>query len=74
MPKTIFTRDLNRSNFTRQLPDYSNTFCPVLERLHEKELVNHDFMVPSMKTADMDDVAAAFEKVWAARHRLKSQS
>ena len=70
----IFTRDLNRSNFTRQLPDYSNTFCPVLERLHEKELVNHDFMVPSMKTADMDDVAAAFEKVWAARHRLKSQS
>lgn len=66
----IFTKDQRRSNFTRQLPDYCNISCPILERLHEVELVHHEFMVPSMEKTDIDDVIAAFEKVWIERHRL----
>lgn len=66
----IFTRDARVSNFTRQLPDYSDTHCPVLERLHTTELVHHEFMVPSMEPSDIDDVVAAFDKVWRARNRL----
>lgn len=67
----IFASDDRRSNFTRQLPDYSDTSCPVLERLHHHDLLHHEFMVPSMNTSDLDDVIAAFQKVWAQRDRLR---
>lgn len=70
----IFTKDPRRSNFTRQLPDYSETQCPVLERLHTTDLVHHEFMVPSMKTKDIDDVVAAFEKVWTSRDKLAERN
>ncbi|RPI79164.1 MAG: DegT/DnrJ/EryC1/StrS family aminotransferase [Desulfobacteraceae bacterium] len=51
--------------------DYSKGICPVTERMHEKELFMHEFMVPSLRKADLDDVAAAFHKVWENRNELK---
>jgi dTDP-4-amino-4,6-dideoxygalactose transaminase len=50
--------------------NYSKGSCPVTEKMHEKELILHDFMLPSMTTNDMDDVARAFEKVWKNRKEL----
>lgn len=67
----IFQDDLRKSNFTRQLPNYSKVTCPVLEDLHNNTLIHHEFMVPSMKKSDIDDVVAAFSKVWKLRHHLK---
>lgn len=67
----IFASASRSSNFTQQLPDYSNVICPILEELHHKTLIHHEFMVPSMNPSDIDDVIAAFEKVWLARDQLK---
>ena len=67
----IFASASRSSNFTQQLPDYSNVTCPVLEELHHKTLVHHEFMVPSMNHSDIDDVITAFEKVWHVRDQLK---
>lgn len=69
----IFQDDPRTSNFTKQLPSYADTACPILERLHTTELIHHEFMVPSMHVSDMDDVIGAFCKVWAARHSLVSK-
>jgi dTDP-4-amino-4,6-dideoxygalactose transaminase len=66
----IFASASRSSNFTQQLPDYSNVTCPVLEELHGKTLVHHEFMVPSMAYSDIDDVVAAFDKVWRRRDQL----
>ncbi len=70
----IFTTDDRRSNFTQQLPDYSDTYCPVLERLHHHDLLHHEFMVPSMEKTDLDDVLAAFHKVWDQRNSLQKNA
>lgn len=53
-------------------PDYRKGLCPVAERLHEKELFLHEMMRPPMSRRDLDDVAAAFFKVWENRESLKS--
>lgn len=66
----IFASNSRKSNFTQQLPDYSGVSCPVLEELHYTTLLHHEFMVPSMSHQDIDDVVAAFDKVWHARHQL----
>lgn len=66
----IFASNSRSSNFTQQLPDYSNVICPVLEELHFKTLIHHEFMVPSMDHSDIDDVVAAFDKVWRFRSEL----
>lgn len=66
----IFASNSRSSNFTKQLPDYSKVACPVLEDLHYKSLVHHEFMVPSMSHSDIDDVVAAFDKVWHNRAQL----
>ena len=66
----IFINDTKRSNFTRQLPDYSKTYCKVIEKLHFDELVHHEFMVPSMEKCDINDVINAFEKVWVNKDKL----
>ena len=50
--------------------DYSKGTCPVCERMHEKELFVHEFMLPSMEKADMDDVIEAFHKVWDVRKEM----
>ncbi len=51
--------------------DYSKGICPVTERMHEKELVTHEFIVPSMTEKDLDEVVKAFEKVWENRNLFK---
>lgn len=66
----IFASNSRTSNFTQQLPDYTDVTCPVLEELHHTTLVHHEFMVPSMEHSDIDDVVAAFDKVWRARNQL----
>lgn len=55
--------------FTTQV-SYAKGLCPVCEDLHERSLILHEFIVPSMTPADLDDVAAAIEKVWTHRHHL----
>ncbi|MFK8082833.1 MAG: DegT/DnrJ/EryC1/StrS family aminotransferase [Granulosicoccus sp.] len=44
--------------------------CPVVEDLHHRLLVTHEFMVPSMNENDIDDVVRAFEKVWDQKDSL----
>mgnify|MGYP001161681781 CR=1 FL=1 len=45
--------------------DYAPGLCPVAERMHNEELITHEFMRPGMSANDLDDVARAFEKVAA---------
>lgn len=49
---------------------YDKGICPVCEQLYEKELINHDLMRPGMSKNDLDDVCAAFEKVYEYRDEL----
>jgi dTDP-4-amino-4,6-dideoxygalactose transaminase len=51
---------------------YEKGICPVCERMHFDELINHELMRPFMSRQDLDDVVAAFEKVWENRHELQS--
>ncbi len=49
---------------------YPEGLCPVTEKMHKEILVTHEFMRPGMTRQDMDDVIAAFEKVWKYRNEL----
>ncbi len=51
-------------------PEYNKGLCPVAERLYEKELFSFEFMRPPMTRKDLDDVIAAFEKVYTNRNAL----
>lgn len=44
--------------------DYSKGICPNVEKLHYETLINHEYIRPGMKKKDLDDVIAAFRKVW----------
>lgn len=50
---------------------YAPGICPVAERLHYKELFTHEFMRPPATHADLDEVVAAFQKVYEFRDELK---
>jgi len=50
--------------------NYDRGICPVCERMHFDELINHELMRPFMSQQDLDDVFAAFEKVWENRSDL----
>lgn len=50
--------------------NYDKGICPNCENMHFKELITHEFMVPSMTKKDMDDVVKAFQKVWENREEL----
>lgn len=67
----IFTAPSYPSLFTLNRPDYSSVRLPTVEKLHLSDLITHEFMVPSMSHADIDDVVNAFEKVWEGRSRLQ---
>ncbi len=49
---------------------YDRGICPVCERMHFDELINHELMRPFMSQQDLDDVFAAFQKVWENRSDL----
>lgn len=50
--------------------NYAKGLCPVTERMHYEELFTHELMKSSMTRQDLDDVAAAFSKVWEHRRDL----
>jgi dTDP-4-amino-4,6-dideoxygalactose transaminase len=50
--------------------DYSRGICPVAERMHEKELFIHELMHAHMVEEDLQDVVAAFWRVWENRECL----
>lgn len=49
---------------------YNKGDCPVVERMHEKEIFFHDMMHANLTKKDLDDVIAAFNKVYTHRHEL----
>lgn len=51
--------------------DYRKGLCPVVERMHEKEVFVHELMQPQMTRRDLDDVVKAFHKVWDHRSELR---
>jgi len=50
--------------------NYNKGICPVCEKLHYKELFNHEYMRPPMTKDDLDDFVNAFEKVYENRNEL----
>jgi perosamine synthetase len=50
--------------------NYDEGICPVAERLSDVELIVHEFIRPPATEADLDDVVAAFWKVWNNRSEL----
>lgn len=56
--------------FTLGNAAYPKGLCPVTEEMHFNRLVTHEFMRPGMSQDDLDDVVAAFEKVWNHREEL----
>jgi dTDP-4-amino-4,6-dideoxygalactose transaminase len=49
---------------------YPKGLCPITEDMHYNRLITHEFMRPGMTQSDMDDVVAAFAKVWENREEL----
>jgi len=50
--------------------EYKKGDCPVCEKLYYDTLVGHELMRPGMNEKDLDDVLAAFVKVWENREEL----
>jgi len=50
--------------------NYDKGICPVCEKLHYKELFNHEYMRPPMTKEDLDDFVSAFEKIYENREEL----
>lgn len=51
--------------------NYSKGICPVCEDMYFEKVITNEFIVPSMKIEDMNDVVEAFKKVWENRGDLK---
>ncbi len=56
------------------LASYEPESCPVAERLYGDELFISELMHPGLSRADLDDIVAAFEKVWEHRTALAVQA
>lgn len=50
---------------------YELGICPVCEKKHFTSLIAHEFIIPSMRKEDIDDVIKAFWKVYENRNQLK---
>lgn len=57
--------------FVQSQADYKEGLCPVCEDMHFKTLFSHELMRPFMTKKDLDDVVAAFEKVYECLDELK---
>ncbi|QNM98500.1 DegT/DnrJ/EryC1/StrS family aminotransferase [Chitinimonas koreensis] len=53
------------------LPDYGSALCPVTERMHAAELLTGDFCHAGWSTADLDQLIAAFRKVFGQLDALR---
>ena len=51
--------------------DYHQGLCPNAEDAHFNRLISHELIRPGMSTNDIDDVVAAFAKVWSNLEPLK---
>ncbi len=51
--------------------DYSKGICPVVEDLYYNKLFIHEYIRPGMKKSDLDDVIAAFTKVWENKDEIR---
>lgn len=52
---------------------YDKGICPTVETAHFETLVSHELMRPPMTEADLDDVAAAFHKVFDNLPKLRDR-
>ncbi|OGD63342.1 DegT/DnrJ/EryC1/StrS aminotransferase [Candidatus Beckwithbacteria bacterium RBG_13_42_9] len=50
---------------------YKKGLCPITEKMYENSLIIHELISPAMTKKDLDDVVAAFEKVYRLRHTIK---
>lgn len=50
--------------------NYKKGLCPAAERIYGQELFTSDLMTPGFSRRDLDDVVAAFQKVWKYRKEL----
>ena len=50
--------------------NYQKGICPVAERMYERELIIHECARPPMTKEDLDDVVAAWQKVYENRKEL----
>lgn len=60
-----------KSEFYKGKAEYKVGMCPVHEKLWSSAFFSHDMMRPGMTKADLDDVVAAFHKVYEHRNELK---
>ncbi len=60
-----------KSEYYTGVAKYEKGMCPVVERWYEKEMITHDNMRHGMTRKDLDDVVAAFHKVYENRQELK---
>lgn len=51
---------------------YQDGLCPNAERAHYTRVITHELMRPGMQKQDLDDVAAAFHKVWKNLDQLRA--
>jgi dTDP-4-amino-4,6-dideoxygalactose transaminase len=51
--------------------DYRKGLCPNVERAHFERVITHEMIRPGMTETDLDDVAAAFRKVWQNMESLR---
>ncbi len=54
--------------------DYRKGLCPVTERLHEKELIHTNLCYYPVSKSDMEDVVAAFQKIYAHAAELTDKT
>ena len=56
--------------FSESSVNYDKNICPIAESMHFSKLFTHEFILPSMCKNDINDVIAAFEKVWDSKESL----
>lgn len=66
-----FGRDGYPFTLAQDHVSYTANLCPVVERLWREELFTLDLAHSDMTKRDLDDIAAAFHKVWEYRHQLQ---
>ncbi len=54
--------------------EYLKGMCPNVEKAHFETLITHELMRPPMTEGDLDDVAAAFDKVAGAMGELRGHA
>ncbi|MDA7798284.1 DegT/DnrJ/EryC1/StrS family aminotransferase [Planktomarina temperata] len=73
----LFAKDRSHSIISVALQNswqkYEKGLCPIVEILHYDKLINHEFIVPSMKEKDIDCVIDAFDKVLSNSNKIISK-